>query len=54
VLYQEKLIVCWDHEADSFLYVFDKHTGKQLWKTARDEKTSWSTPLVVEHQGKRR
>ncbi|HWN94766.1 MAG TPA: PQQ-binding-like beta-propeller repeat protein, partial [Methylomirabilota bacterium] len=31
---------------------FDKRTGKQRWKVARDEKTSWSTPLVVEHEGK--
>jgi len=23
-----------------------------LWKVPRDEKTSWSTPLVVEHEGK--
>jgi outer membrane protein assembly factor BamB len=52
VLYGDSLIVCWDHEADSYLYAFDKRTGKQLWKVARDEKTSWSTPLVVEHEGK--
>lgn len=51
VLYQDMLIVCWDDENNSFLYAFDKHTGKQLWKSARDEKTSWSTPLVVEHEG---
>src|SRR6058998_1525619 len=31
VLYGDKLIVCWDHEADSYLYAFDKRTGKQLW-----------------------
>lgn len=52
VLYGDTLIVCWDHEADSFLYAFNKQTGKTLWKVARDEKTSWSTPLVVEHEGK--
>src|SRR5262245_12127250 len=52
VLYRDTLIVNWDHEGDSFLYAFDKRTGKQLWKVARDEKTSWSTPLVVEHEGK--
>jgi outer membrane protein assembly factor BamB len=52
VLHGDTLIVCWDHEGDSFLYAFDKRTGKQLWKVARDEKTSWSTPLVVEHEGK--
>ena len=52
VLYGDRLIVCWDHESGSFLYAFDKRTGKELWKVARDEKTSWSTPLVVEHEGK--
>ena len=52
VLHGDTLIVCWDQEGDSFLYAFDKHTGKLLWKVARDEKTSWSTPLVVENEGK--
>src|SRR5437867_1553523 len=52
VLYGDRLIVCWDHEADSYLYAFEKRTGKQLWKVARDGKTSWSTPLVVEHGGR--
>jgi outer membrane protein assembly factor BamB len=48
VVHGELLIVAWDHEGDSFLYAFDKRTGEQRWKTPRDEKTSWSTPLVVE------
>ncbi len=48
----DKLIVCWDHEAESFLYAFDKRTGQQLWKVSRDEKTSWSTPVVVDVDGK--
>ena len=52
VLYRDELIVCWDHEGDSFLYVFDKRNGEQRLKIARDEKTSWSTPLVVEQDGK--
>jgi outer membrane protein assembly factor BamB len=52
VLHGETLIVCWDQEGDSFLYAFDKRTGKQFWKVPRNEKTSWSTPLVVEHEGK--
>jgi len=51
-LYGDTLIVNWDHEGASFLYAFDKLTGKQRWKVARDEKTSWSTPLVVESEGK--
>ena len=52
VLHGDTLIVCWDHEGESFLYAFDKRTGAQRWKVARDEKTSWSTPLVLESEGK--
>jgi outer membrane protein assembly factor BamB len=52
VLYGDFLIVNWDHEGPSWLAAFDKRTGKELWKVARDEKTSWSTPLIVEVEGK--
>jgi len=50
-LYGDVLLVNWDHEGDSFLYALDKLTGQILWKQPRDEKTSWATPLVVEHEG---
>jgi outer membrane protein assembly factor BamB len=30
----------------------DKRTGKQRWRVARAEDTSWATPIVVEHAGK--
>src|SRR6476646_5325237 len=40
VLHGDTLIVCWDHEGSSFLYAFDKRTGRQRWKVVRDEKTS--------------
>ena len=52
VLYRDSLVLCWDHEGESALYLFDKATGRQKWKVVRDEKTSWSTPLVVEHENR--
>ncbi len=52
VLHGDLLIVCWDHEGDSALHAFDKRTGQERWKAARDEKTSWSTPLLIEHEGR--
>ena len=51
VLYKETLMVPWDHNQDSFLVALDKSTGRQRWKAARDEITSWATPLVVELEG---
>lgn len=52
VLHGDLLIVNWDHEGSSTLYAFDKRTGEERWKVARDEPTSWSTPIIVEHDGR--
>jgi outer membrane protein assembly factor BamB len=52
VLHGDTLVVCWDDERESFLFAFDKRDGKIRWKVPRDEKTSWSTPLIVEFEGK--
>jgi outer membrane protein assembly factor BamB len=30
----------------------DKATGRERWRVARDDQTSWATPLVVRHQGR--
>lgn len=49
----DKIIVPWDHEGNSFLYALNKLTGKDIWKTPRESMTCWSTPLVVEHAGKK-
>lgn len=51
-LFKDKLFILWDHEGDSYLYALDKKTGNIDWKAERDVNTSWSTPLVVEVNGK--
>jgi outer membrane protein assembly factor BamB len=50
VVHGDTLVVSWDQEADSFLVALDARTGATRWKTARDEPTSWNTPVVVEHR----
>jgi outer membrane protein assembly factor BamB len=47
VLHGDTLFVNWDHETGSALYALDARTGKQRWKASRDEKTSWSTPVLA-------
>jgi outer membrane protein assembly factor BamB len=51
-LHKDTLVVNWDNEGGSYIIALDKKTGKELWKKDRDERTSWSTPLIVEHDGK--
>lgn len=51
-LHGDTIVINWDHEGDDFIVALDKKTGKELWRQKRDEPTTWSTPLVVEHGGK--
>ena len=51
-LHGDTLIVNWDHEGGSSIRAFDKRSGKELWTVPRDEKTSWSTPLFVDVEGR--
>ncbi|MBC8028541.1 MAG: PQQ-binding-like beta-propeller repeat protein [Pyrinomonadaceae bacterium] len=48
-----RLVLIFDHEADSFIVSLDKRTGKELWRVPRDERSSWSTPLAVQHAGRK-
>jgi len=52
VLYKDNILVLWDHEGDSVLYILDKKTGKDIHKIARDEATTWGSPFVIKIGGK--
>ena len=52
VVHGDSLLLNWDQEADSALYCLDTNTGKTRWTAPREEKSSWNTPLVVEHKGR--
>jgi len=51
-VYKGMVVVPWDHEGDSFIVALDATDGNELWRTARDERTTWSTPLIEEFNGK--
>jgi len=50
--YKDTLVVNWDNEDGSFITALDSKTGETRWKENRDERTSWSTPLIIERDGK--
>jgi outer membrane protein assembly factor BamB len=41
-----------DVQKGSFIAAFDVKTGKQVWKTQRDEIPSWGSPTIFESKGK--
>lgn len=46
-LADDTLIVVADQEDDSRIHALDKRTGEVRWVKARDEPSTWTTPLVV-------
>lgn len=50
-LHGDTLVIPWDHEGADFVVALDKQTGEERWRQTRDEPTSWSTPLILEHEG---
>ncbi len=47
------VLVKHDHEDGSFLAALDKRTGSELWRRDRDEPSSWSPPVVIEHESRK-
>jgi len=48
------LVLLFDHEGDSFLVALDKSTGKELWRTPRnDGNTNWSGPVIIPYNGRK-
>ena len=49
VLHDGIVVVNRDHEGQSSIAAWNVESGNLLWQKDRDEVTSWSSPIVVEH-----
>jgi outer membrane protein assembly factor BamB len=52
ILHDGKVIVQCDVLSEQFLAAFDAKDGRQLWRTARNEVPTWSTPIVATSPGR--
>jgi len=52
VLYDNRLVIVWDHQGQSFIVALDALTGTERWRVNRQEIDTWATPLVVEVGGR--
>ena len=52
VIHNGRVIVQADVQKGSFVAAFDVRTGKELWRTARADVPTWSTPAVVNMNGR--
>lgn len=49
VVFGERLYYVCDNDEQSYLLALDKRTGKEIWRTSRDEKSNWAPPFVWQH-----
>lgn len=49
---KDAVFVLVDHEGPSYLLAVDKKTGKNVWKSDRTSRVSWSSPAVVDWKGR--
>jgi len=52
IIYNGVLIIQCDVLENSFVAAYDVKTGKELWKTYRDEYPGWCTPNIYKNAGK--
>jgi len=50
VLHKDRLYIVHDNEENSFLIALNAHTGEQVWKVKRAEKSNWATPFIWENR----
>ena len=53
VVHGGRVYVQFDHQQEGFVAALNAADGRELWRVPRTENSSWSTPLVVEHQNAR-
>lgn len=51
IVHGNTIVILQDHEDQSFITALDKRTGDEIWKILRDERTTWTSPIIVEHNG---
>ena len=49
-LHEGRLYIVNDNEDESYVLALDKLTGQEIWKTSREETTSWATPFIWRNQ----
>lgn len=52
VIHNDKIYVQCDYIGGSYIAVLDIKTGNEIWKTERGDVSTWSSPTVIEVNGK--
>lgn len=50
VVHGHRVIMVYDNNEASYLAAYDAASGAECWRTERDEKSTWATPLVWQNE----
>ena len=50
VVHDGQVVMLYDNQEDSYIASFNAETGKQLWRTEREETSTWATPFVWKNE----
>jgi outer membrane protein assembly factor BamB len=51
VLHRGRIYIVNDNDSASFIVALDARTGREIWRTARDERSNWATPFIWDRGG---
>jgi outer membrane protein assembly factor BamB len=52
IIFKNYIIIQCDKSVDSYLAAFNIEDGKEIWRTKRDEVSTWGTPTIYSKNGK--
>jgi outer membrane protein assembly factor BamB len=52
IIFKNYIIIQCDKSVDSYLAAFNIEDGKEVWRTKRDEVSTWGTPAIYSKDGK--
>jgi outer membrane protein assembly factor BamB len=50
IVHQGQVIILYDNLEESYLASFDAETGELIWRTERDETSTWATPFIWKNE----
>ncbi len=52
IVHDGQVMMVYDNQEESYIASYDAETGKENWKTARDEQSTWATPFVWQNSNR--
>lgn len=52
LVFEDKLIVQYDHKKAAKVLALSTKSGEELWSTARKVRVSWASPVIVQNEGR--